>query len=412
MGLYKYKPEPSGSMGALWALASLRDAAVLEFGLMGHMVDARIALEKSGLGGRTASLYSTHIDDIDITMGGIDRISDALNNISADPSIKAVFLLPSAVPEIIGTDFAALAEELGPQYPQFDLIELGFSGLTTDVNQGVRGTLSALVKHLPRDIAKDSAPTFNIIGSCFDFLRFYADAAEMSRIMTGAFGMKPRCILTSDTLVEDIKSMGAAHINLVLRKEGLEAAQTLQSRFGTPFLPGRPYGLKATMDWIGKVSEITGIKPDKTFVDGEYKELDFFYDVFQKLYRRSKFYGRTEIRLSAAAHSDMVQGLAACADELNFERHCFWCTNPDGGTADIPYLSEAEWEKLVPEIKNDILMASGDVLALAGKQQQNILFTLPHRMWNLCMYDAPFMGFRGGVNLVSIWLREMQNVSG
>ena len=409
MGLYKFRPEPSGSMGVLWTTATIKNAAILEFGAMGHMMDARIGLEKAGLT-RTAGLYSTHIDDIDVTMGSVERVTKAIDIIVRKDKAQSVFILPSAVPEIIGTDFDALIAELAPSFPGVEIIHFGFSGLTTDFNRGVQESLSALVKRLAKDIATTKEPTFNLIGSCADFVRFQGDADELIRIMHGAFGMKPSCVLSSGASVEDIGKIGSAAINLVLRKEGQPAAGYLKNRFGTPSLKGRPYGIKGTMDWINHIAEITGIKPDKAFLDGEIQEAERHYDTFEKLHRRTKFYGHTALRLSASGHSDVVRGLADFAGELGLECNRFWCNDPDGGNTEIPYLKESEWEKILPDLDGDMLMSSGDILALSGREQR-MLLAHPHRLWSICIYDAPFMGFRGVPGLINLWVYEIQKRS-
>jgi nitrogenase molybdenum-iron protein alpha/beta subunit len=396
-------------MGVLWTLATLKDAAILEFGAMGHMMDARIGLEKAGLT-RTAGLYSTHIDDIDVTLGGVERVTDAIDVIVRKDGVKAVFLLPSAVPEIIGTDFTTLVADIAPCYPSVDIIHFGFSGLTTEFNRGVRECLLTLVTKLAGDISADKKPYFNIIGSCADFMRFHGDADELVRIMRGAFGMEPRCILTSGASIDDIRAIGAAQINLVVRKEGVPAAEYLAERFGTRFLEDRPYGIKGTMKWIDDIAGLTGADPDKTFLDAEFREADRYYDMFEKLHRRSKFYGRSTLRISASGHSDVVKRLASFADELGFQRNRFWCNDPDGGTADIPYLSESGWETILPELNGDILMSSGDILTLCGRDQ-NMLLAHPHRLWSICIYDAPFMGFRGISGLINLWVHEIQKRS-
>ena len=36
MGLYRFKPMPSGRMGIFWTLSSIKNSAVVEFGCMGH----------------------------------------------------------------------------------------------------------------------------------------------------------------------------------------------------------------------------------------------------------------------------------------------------------------------------------------------------------------------------------------
>ena len=407
MGLYKFRPAPSGSMGVLWTLSTLKNAAILEFGAMGHMMEARIDLEKAGIT-KTAGLYSTHIDDIDLTLGGLDRVRTAMDEIVRDSGVKAVFLLPSAAPEIIGADFGALAAELAPRYPDVDIVHFGFSGLTTEFNRGVSECLLTLVKKLARDAPADKKQSFNIIGSCADFMRFHGDMEELVRIMRGAFGMEPSCILSSGASIEDIKTMGSARINLVIRKEGLPAANYIKENFGSPFIEGRPYGLKGVMAWIRNIADATGIEPDKAFLNEEFQEADRHYDTFEKLYKMTKYLGKpSPLRISASGHSDVIKGIASFANELGLARNRFWCNDPDGGSEEIPYLCESEWEAVLPELEDDILMSSGDILALCGRKQRMIL-AHPHPLWSICIYDAPFMGFRGISGLINLWIYEIQ----
>jgi len=49
MGLHRFKPIPSGRMGTLWTIASIRDGVVIEFGCMGHMLYSSVTLERTGV---------------------------------------------------------------------------------------------------------------------------------------------------------------------------------------------------------------------------------------------------------------------------------------------------------------------------------------------------------------------------
>ena len=70
MGLYRFKPMPSGRMGIFWTLSSIRESAVVEFGCMGHNLYSGGLLRQSGIyEGYGAPLYTTYIDETDIAMG-------------------------------------------------------------------------------------------------------------------------------------------------------------------------------------------------------------------------------------------------------------------------------------------------------------------------------------------------------
>lgn len=336
MGLYKFRPNPSGRMGTLWTLGTIRDAALLEFGCMGHMIYGRVFLERMGVS-CACKLYSTHIDETDISLGDTGRLSRAVVDIAEKDRPRVLFLLPSAVPEIIGVDMPALCRQLQPDTPDMRLLPFACGGFAAGQYRAVRDALALLTKTLPVDVERTAQPTFNIIGSCADLFRFQADAAELVRIMEGAFGMKPLCVMTSDTSITQIEKMGGAHINLVLRREGLPAAEHLKERFRTPFLSARPYGIHATCQWIEQVSQIMGISPDPGFVHGQREEaLRLISPVLPKLRHVIREHPE-RARVSAGGHADVVGGIIAFAcGELALPKGVCWCDSSDMATEDIP----------------------------------------------------------------------------
>ncbi len=174
MGLHRFKPIPSGRMGTLWTIASIRDAALIEFGCMGHMLYSSVTLERTGVYDG-CKLYSTHIEETDIAFGDTSRLDKTVENIIEKDSPKVIFLLPSSIPEVIGIDLKAVCESLQLKYPKVKLIPFGCGGFDVNQHRGVQEALLLLVKKLPVDIKKTDQPTFNIIGSCADIFRFQSD---------------------------------------------------------------------------------------------------------------------------------------------------------------------------------------------------------------------------------------------
>ena len=80
---------------------------------MGHMQYGRMFLNQAGISKR-CKLYSTHIDETDISLGDTRRLNSAIAQIIEKDKPKIVFLLPSSVPTVIGTDLIAICEELQP----------------------------------------------------------------------------------------------------------------------------------------------------------------------------------------------------------------------------------------------------------------------------------------------------------
>ncbi|MBU5436466.1 nitrogenase component 1 [Tissierella sp. MSJ-40] len=405
MGLHRFKPLPSGRMGIFWTLATIREAALVEFGCMGHMLYSGVTLKRAGVHD-ACKLYSTHIDETDIALGGTSRLNHTIANVVKNDNPRVIFLLPSSIPEMIGTDIPALCEELQPKYPGVRLLPFGYGGFDVIQHRGVQEALLLLAKTLPVDTEKTPQPTFNIIGSCADLFRFQSDANELVRIMEGTFGMKPLCVMTSDTSVEEIENMGGAHINLVIRQEGEATAKHLQERFGTPYLLGRPYGIEGTIRWIEEIAEISGMTANVDFIKVERrisrKRIAPVMPNFQHIVRSHA----DEAILSLGGHADVVRGILSFGcNELSLFKGTCWCDCPHMGSEDIPYFSEDQWVPVVQEHKKGYLMASGEVLEWAGLNRE-LQISNPDTKWHLHPYEPPFMGFRGAVHLVNLWINE------
>lgn len=403
MGLYKTAPPLSGRMGALWSLASVRDAAVIEFGCMGHMVYGRTFLHRMGVHG--GHLYSTHLGETDIAMGDTSRLFKTVRYLMDEERPNTIFLLPSSVPEIIGVDLDALSRELSAQFPETRFFPVSAGGFGLRGHQGVEQTLLQLAGKLPKDSDKTQTPTFNIIGSCADMFRFGPDAAELSRLMEGAFHVKPLCVMTSDAGVAELERMGGAHMNLVIRREGEAAAQALQKRFGTPYLSARPYGIQGTGDWLRKIESLCGIGIDGVFLEKEtaktVEELLPLRAILQRFLRAHP----EESALTLAGHADVVSGIAEFAEaEFGFRQCRRYCDCPDTQTSDMPYLGDKEKRAAADETRG-FLMGSGELLRMA-KRDGRMQIAYPDDMWRH-NYEPPFAGFRGAVHLASLWVNEV-----
>ena len=443
MGLHRFKPMPSGRMGIFWTLSCIKEAAIVEFGCMGHNLYGGSALRRAGVyEGYGAGLYTTYIDETDISLGDTGRLAATIKHVVAADRPKAVFLLPSAVPEVIGTDLLAISRELQPMFPEVKILPIGHGSFAISQHRGVQEALLALVSALPKDredtgapisaampasasaptFASDSAvtpavatapitasasvPSFNIIGSCPDVFRYAADAAEITRLMKSAFGFEPCCILSSGASVSDIERMGEARVNLAIRREGVPAARRLLERFGTPYVYDRPYGIEGTSEWLRAVGKAIGREPDAAFMESEralaMDQIDQAYDYLEG----NEWSYPEEAVLSIGGHADVVKGILAFATkEIPMRKGICWCDCPEMGDAEIPFFSEAEWIPVVQNHKKGYLMFSGEALRWAGKNTQ-LQVTNPDASWRIHPYEPPFVGYRGAVHLVNLWINE------
>lgn len=404
MGVYKFSPPMSGRMGILWTLASISDAALIEYGCMGHMLYSRMALKKVGIS-NACKLYSTHIDETDISLGSIDRLEATIESVIKNDAPKVIFLTPSSVPTIIGTDLVSICKEIQPKYEDTLLIPFEFGGFDICSHRGIEETLLKLVQVIPKNIVRPKKPIFNIIGSCTDMFRFHADSEEIKRIIKGAFGMEVNCVLTSDTTVNDIKNIGKAHINLVIREEGIKCSEYLKEKFGIPYLVGRPYGVEGTLSWLGDIEEVIGIEVNKTFLEKEKLQANNQIISAMPILSHVLRDHSDEAKISIGGHFDVVKGVLDFAEkELHLKKAVCFSNCKCKETKDIPFIEEESWSQSLLKEKG-IFMTSGEALKWSGKNL-DLQISNPDVKWRLNVYESPFVGFRGAINLLNIWLNE------
>jgi Nitrogenase molybdenum-iron protein, alpha and beta chains len=403
MGLHRFKPLPSGRMGTLWTLATIRNTALIEFGCMGHLLYSGVSLKRAGVID-ACKLFSTHIDETDIALGRTERLNQTVDNVIRHHHPAVVFLLPSAIPQVIGTDIPALGKELQAEFPGVRFLSFGEGGFDVIKHQGVTAALLLLAKELPLEVAKTAEPTFNIIGSCADMFRFQADADELVRLVKRVFKMDPLCIMTSDTTVADLEKMGGAHINLVIRREGEPAAVHLKKRFATPYLTERPYGVDGTTRWIEKIAAITGLSVNATELKEEQQVAQRCLAPALPTFRHLVRSHPEETRLSLGGHADVVKGILAYGcEELGFYQGTCWCDCPQMGNDRIPYFSESKWITALEQHQKGFLMTTGEALKWSGCNAE-MQIANPDTQWRLYRQEPPFVGFRGAIHLANLWM--------
>ncbi len=407
MGLYRYAPVPSGRMGVLWTVATVQGAAVLEFGSMGHMIYAERWLWQSAPD-QKSRIYTTHLDEKDIALGITKRFSIALKEIIEKEKPEVVFVLPSAVPEITGMDMESLCEEAEIDFG-IKIVMLKKGSFHEKLHHGIEEGLYRLVKELAvgsradKTVDRTDRITCNLIGSCIDVAKFQADVFELQRILKAALGMEVLCVLSSETSVSQIEDMGGAHINLVLRREGIKAAETLKAAFQTDYVYGRPYGYQGTISWLEEIAKILGLTLNREFLDREIEEGSHTFDYCRQL--AAMLPGKALI--SAGGNYDAVKGILDFAvKEAGFKKKYVWCDVKDYGDAFIPYQSEEDRIQNITKDLTGILMADKTAYQMAGRKSGPVINrSLNNRIFN--KYESPYMGFRGAMNLCALWLEEL-----
>ncbi|KAB1439770.1 nitrogenase component 1 [Candidatus Galacturonibacter soehngenii] len=376
MPLYKNTPQPSGRMGVLWALAPIFDAAIIEYGSMGHMIYAEKWLAHTGLIKR-AKLITTHLAEKDIALGITKRLEESVKEVVKEKKANVIFLIPSSVPEMIGTDLESIGEELQFMYPQIPIITFGAGNFKATKEQGMEEAYFRLVKSLTKEddieAIEDTGfekATFNLIGSACDWSRFQSDTREIIRIMEGAFDMKSAAVFGSSCNTTSLYKMTNAKVTLVMRKDGIKAAKQLEKNYGIPYLYMTPYGLLNTITWIKELEEILEKKADKDYLNNEIKETQY------------------------AIHHCNVW-----AKHKN-DKAKLWISNEDELSLGIQEFAKKEL---------GFMLATGGIHMSDARQLKqnpgkcNIEVRRSTLSYDINPYELPFMGFRGTMNLCSLF---------
>lgn len=223
-------------------------------------------------------------------------------------------------------------------------------------------------------------------------------------MMKGAFDMEPLCIMTSDTSVSGLEHMGGAHVNLVIRREGEPCAQHLQTRFNTPYVTGRGYGIAGTGNWLRSIGQALGRQPNEAFLREEESRAKRQTSSVLPILEHMRLAHAEESAIMLGGHADVVAGILdyAC-HELGLKKGPCWCDSPDMASEHVPYMAEADWQEAVLTKEEGLLMASGEILEWAGRSQE-LQISIPDHKWRLNPYEPPLMGYRGAVNLFSLWI--------
>lgn len=402
MSLCRYYPAPSDRMAIIWSLMPIGNAVVLEYGPAGTTHFGGGLYSSLGLElGR--SLFTTHISEDDVVMGDVSRLENAILEIDEAYHPEIIFVVAAAVIAVIGTDIAGVChymqEKVNARLISFE--EGGFRG---DYTYGLR----SVYRMLAREIAKpcDRKPKiYNILGASAGSFRIRSDVWEIQNLMREAFGYECGCVMGLECDVSELRDMGGAEINLILRTEAVEAAEILKEKCCTPYVYDSPYSYSGTLDWLGKISETIGCEINPKLV-ARLKE---------KIRRLSPMggpmgmgmMGAVKRKASLQGDYDTLLGFRRALEELNIDVENAVCShslraieNPDECIRFIP--KEKERIELWKSISGQWCLGS-DEMGLFCKQTN--YFTLISAPFNSKLQRAahmPFMGEKGMDYLVEL----------
>jgi light-independent protochlorophyllide reductase B subunit len=415
MELYKYFPTPSDRMGTLWTLTSIEDVYIIEFGPAGT---THFATEGTmGLNGEhNASVFTTHINETDISFGDQVRLEKAIEEVDAEHHPKYIFVMASSISAIIGTDIESVCFEMQPKVSA-KLIPVTTGGFSGDYALGVESTMHLLCKEMVKTTEVKKLRSYNIIGNNIDCYNFLSDVEEIKNMMKEAFGFDANTVFTAYTSVDDIENTACSEFNIVLRSEGIKAAEYLEKEHKLPYFYGKPYGLEGTTAWLNHIKEKFQLKIDEGYIG---KQTAFL----TKYLMNYKFMTRAleNKKVVLVGDYDIVIGLASLVEELGLEvvkiivKHKMGkkikdCLSPKYAHIIEFEKSEAEIEEYLSKTPIYLLLADGATLELDNKGEISLQIGNPNIVKRNIYPYTPYVGFKGLLYMIQN-LVELENKNG
>ena len=216
-------------MGAAMAVRGIQDAVLLVVGTDECAYYTKhMTIHSDDFGGLQGRCVSAVLDTRDVTFGCKAKLDQAVAELVAEYSPKAVFIVTTCVVEIIGDDADAFADSYSEQYG------IPFMAVHTEHFKcenhlpGLERTITACLG-LMEDRPKTG--TVNLLGQRMGSF----ETTELARVLREAgvgIGMQLPCGCT----VEDIRNAASARVNIVVNAIALPLAEKMQERFGIPYV--------------------------------------------------------------------------------------------------------------------------------------------------------------------------------
>lgn len=390
MEVSKFFPIANDKMGELWTLASIKDACVIEFGPAGtthFAIDGLGALNALYEG---AKIYSTHMDQEDVTFGQYNRLENALLELDKNVKPKYIFVMASSISSIIGADIESVCYDLALKI-KAKLIPMTSGGLKNHYHVGVENMLETIV----RNVVQVKAPhhnKYNILGMTIDRYNFASDVEEIKRMMYGLYEKEVNTTFTCDTSMDEIESSAEAGLNVVVRREALKAAKYMKEKFGIPYVYANLYGLENIKKFVNNVNEVDGYELNESFYNREVEKIH--KDLFTL--KRSFFMFKESKKCAIFGDYDTVIGMHDLMTEFGLEvdrAEVLYKTNVDEGM----FSGTTEMAKMKYLKNTDLLFLLGDgnVNAMNHQAKGYLQISNPNFERRLLYPYTPFVGFRG-----------------
>ncbi|MFK7876966.1 MAG: ferredoxin:protochlorophyllide reductase (ATP-dependent) subunit B [Paracoccaceae bacterium] len=228
---------------------------------------------------------------------------------------EALIVGASCTAELIQDDPGGMSEMMDLPVPT---IPLELPSYQRKENYGADETFYQIVKALAKPMARTQQITANLIGPTALGFRHRDDITEITSLLSD-MGISVNVVAPMTATPSQVKTMGAAHFNVLMYPETAEsAARWMEQELRQPFTRTVPIGVGATRDFVNEVAQITGVAP---YLDDSRLRLPWYSKSVDSTYLTGK-------RVFIYGDGTHVKAAARIArDEMGFEVVGIGCYN-------------------------------------------------------------------------------------
>lgn len=388
-------------VGASRAICGIKDSAVIvhaRHGCHSGVLLLRMLSSKHD----DAKIVCSGLRDKEMVFGGEERIATAIKATWEYLKPPLIAILNSSVPAMMGDDIGGIATSMKREVPA-EILTLSTAGYEGPDWIGYEEALNELVRFMKPSSGTDGK--VNIIGFKDDEPRALSDLLEMKR-MLNAHGVEINAVLTCCSF-EELKKAPGASLNVVLGGDGLRCAQTMEEKFGIPYVnTPYPFGLDNTKKFLAEICENLGRTINHEFIHEEQKRVK---EGIEKIYFHLQ--GIYDLPVAIIGESSRAFDLANFLnDELGFNVKILAVTSRnyltpkrEAGVYSNKLLVEPDKFEMDKKIKS-----SGIELIFGSTMERELAYELDVPLVRfsfpvideVSISDSPYAGFKGVLSLV------------
>ncbi len=196
-------------------------------------------------------VFISGLSEIEAIMGDDEKLVGDIVDAAEQLHPRFVAIAGTPIPMMTGCDIPAIAAEVEARtgIPSFGFQTNGMHSYVSGAGMALAAYADRMIR---RDVSKEKG-TVNLLGiTPLDF-SVNGQAGSMKELLERA-GWKVKSVWAMGSTPEELALAGEAQVNLAVSSVGLEPAQALRRKFGTPYVVGTPYG-KAFPEKILKALE-------------------------------------------------------------------------------------------------------------------------------------------------------------